>query len=223
MNPSWLALLSYLFISPAWAEPAPEISLKHEFHTKRDWYARATIPPGKDAQIGDDAASLCFRPSFESKSEQCEKAEVGPPRFAIRYPFQTVKSLSILQKPHLIQFITEFSGGGSGTLTRIAFWRYDLLNDIFKPGGDIILTEQGEYQIDGKSRLITADAYMQTDETHFSPHHFNITIYRYHPQSGFTKALSYLTKAKYPSFDNRDKIDVISHETTTIQQRLEGL
>lgn len=141
------------------------------------------------------------------------------PNGGMTYHYQTVKKLEIIPTPHLIAFIAEFYGNGSGALNQLSFWQYDKATDSFSQAGLITLTEQGEYKLDDQL-LITADARWGKDETHFSPHQFDITVYRYVPDSGYSKAFSYLSAKKYPSLDDTNKIDVISHEMPEIKKRM---
>lgn len=223
-----------LFNLPAFAEAVSykevkSLSLIQEFATKKDWHVAAYQPegalsPDDDPRFGDVPAKLCFRHDNNEMNMRCTLITSVSPNSKLIYHYQTVSELSIVAKPHLIKFVAEYSGGASGKLVQISFWRYDQGLDTFEPDGLISLTEQGEYRLfdtDGRQDfLVTADAQWRADETHFSPHQFYIQIYQYQSPGGYAKLLGYITPSKYPSLDDADKIDVISHELAEIRKRL---
>ncbi len=239
-----LAIIVLLLFFPisVFAEPmhyaeVKTLSLKGIFKTKSDWHVTAFQPEGeryKDDYIrfGDIPAKICFWRVKAKKVENCTRIISAYKNQDLIYQYQTVKELSVetspISKDILIKFVAEYSGGGSGLLYQISFWKYDKVLDSFEVEGLITLTEQGEHKwVDWeggiKEMFITADANWKTDETHFSPHHFDVDVYQYDRVHGLTKILTYLTPQKYPSFDNVDKIDVITHEVPRIKKLLESI
>ena len=220
------ALCLFGFLVPAKAPSYKaflHLSLKEEFATTSGWQAIAYQPQGEDADTGELPAKLCFETTPKT-SPQCTSIISAPPNTDFIYHYQTVKELSVISTPHLVKMEAEFFGGGSGSLTQISFWQYHKPTDRFEVAGLITLSNQGEYQILGhgalKGVLVTADAHWQAPESHFSPHQFDVTIYRYTEETGYAKIASYLTAKKYPSLDDTDKIDVIRHELPHIEKSL---
>jgi len=226
---SALILLTCLCSAPAFAETSSfkeikTLPLKQAFDTAKDWYVTAFQPEGsisedEDARTGDVSAKLCFWSEPDRKQEHCTSITSGLPNGGMTYHYQTVKELAVIPTPHIVEFIAEFYGNGSGSLRQISFWRYEKTTDSFSQAGLVTLTEQGEYKLLDQM-LITADERWGEGESHFSPHQFDVTAYRYTPASGYAKAFSYLTARKYPSLDDVDTIDVISHELPEIKKRL---
>ena len=69
---------------------------------------------------------------------------------------------------------------------------------------------------------MTADARWETGETHFAPHHFDITVYKLKAdRRSYTKVRTYRTAAKYPSLDDVDTINVIGPEMAEIEDALD--
>lgn len=211
----------YLMIQGAEYRLVAMIPLKQEFGTSKDWRVSA-YQTTKDEAVSDIPSRLCFE--AEQQKPNCIHIVSALPNGGVQYAYQAVKELSVNHEPHLLKYVAEFSGGGSGVLNQVSFWRYVKEVDSFQRAGLITLTEQGEYKTINEPALgkllVTADARWSEGESHFSSHHFDVTVYRYDASSGYTKQFSYLTKVKYPSFDNIDKIDVISHELATIQKKL---
>jgi hypothetical protein len=208
-----------LFTAPAYAHTSYQNSLQHAFNTKRPWYVSAIAPTGSHAEFGDIAVRTCFWSNVSNKT--CEKQEIH--RNGMHYPMQTLLDLSVAPTPHLLKLSTQYSSGAGGLVTQVRFWRYDTPADRFVPAGSIDFSEQGEYQMTKDGLLITADAKVRAGETHFSPHHFIIKVYRYESSNGFVNALSYTTQNRYPSLDDTDRIDVISHELSEIRTHMKQL
>lgn len=220
-----LLFLLFLIIGfPAHAESAAyreikTLPLRQTFDTAKDWRVTAFQPEGKEAATGDVSAKLCFWSEPGKKQEHCTSITSNLPNGEMTYHYQAVKELTVIPTPHLVEFIAEFSGSGSGTLRQISFWRYEKATDSFSQAGLVTLTEQGEYKLVDRT-LITADARWGEGKSHFSSHRFDITVYQFAPDSGYAKAFSYLTTGKYPSMDDTGTIDVISHELPEIKKRL---
>ena len=218
------ALLAALSCLPACASSVhykvvKTIPLQSEFKTRRDWQVTASETAEKDSEFSTVPTRICFR--ARNEESLCTHIRSALPNDGDHYEYQHAKELSIVQRPHLIKFMAEFSAAGSGWLDQITFWRYDASTDLFEQAGLITLTEQGEYQLfEDKGLLVTAEARWSSGETHFSPHYFEVTVYRYEADQGYEKLFSYVTAKKYPSLDDVEKIDVISHEIGAIEKRL---
>ena len=52
----------------------------------------------------------------------------------------------------------------------------------------------------------------------YGPHKFRINIYAYGESGMFKSKEQYVTARKYPSFEDVNKIDVISHESNNIKK-----
>jgi len=129
----------------------------------------------------------------------------------------------------LVFFWSRFSGGGSGTLDRLAILRYE-------PGGKIVnllpyvcATNQSDRAIWNVPKasnfpvLLTADFDWMDGETHFSPHFYFVNAYRFDAQRDrYTKVFSYRTSKKYPGLDNAEHIRVLEPERAEILKLLEN-
>jgi len=198
------------------------LALKTVFGTKQDWHVTALQPI---EETGDIPARLCFWFSVAEKEKDCTRIVSMSPDSKVTYAYQTVRSLEFVHpdaNDSLIKLDTRFSGGGSGTLDQISFWKYDFQADRFERNALVIITNQGEYRIT-QEVLIAADAAMARGETHFAPHRFYVKVFRYEPEAGYVKALEYRTASKYPSLDDAGKIDVISHEMPNIKALLHNI
>lgn len=207
-----------------------KLPLRQEFVTQRDWHVAAFQPegissPDDDSRIGETPAKLCFWYEEEKKFDLCTDSITAYANADTIYRHQTVTELSVLAEPHVIQFAAQFSGGGSGWLNQVSFWRFDRNRDTFQKAGQITLTEQGEYKwLEGGPQqrvLVAADAQWGDGETHFSTHKFHIQVYQFTARDGLKKTLNYITQSKYPGLDEVEEVDVISHETDEIMRRLQ--
>ncbi len=226
-------LLLLLISFPAFAESphyekVKTLSLKEEFSTISDWYvtvwqAEGGVSDDDDPRMGDLPAKICFWNSQNDTKQQCTEITSSSETDEKFYKYQTIKELSVI-KPiankhtKLLKFVTEFSAGTPNGLDQLSFWQYDKDYDDFRQTGEITISEQGEYKLFDKGKLagllITASARWQVGvEAIFSPHKFYVNIYQYNDSiNGYINILGYLTPKKYPSFDDVDKIDVISNE-----------
>ena len=123
--------------------------------------------------------------------------------------FQSVKELSSVPLPgggpNAISFLTEFFGGGSGSLDYLTLWAYrpktKQFVNILPP--KLQFTNLGEYKLFSKKEglegiLVTADFIWTKDETHYDPHRYEVEIYKYDPhRKSFALYKKYKTKSKY--------------------------
>jgi len=223
-----IALSGYACAADTSWKEVKTLSLKSEFNTTSDWHVTAWQPNGKNSETGNIAAKLCFWDSLANQQKNCTSITSMLPNDGMMYYYQTFNGLELIHpdatSPPLLKFSASFSGGGSGSLGQISFWKYDRQINRFEPSSHITLTEQGEYHLFNKGdlagMLTTANAVWQAGETHFSSHHFYIEVYRFDSNNGYVKQLGYLTPSSYPSFDEAEKIDVISHEIPRIEKLL---
>lgn len=179
------------------------LSLKVPFETELNWHIQA-VRSNDSASI-----SVCFIAPAEMRphcKEYNEKERIG-----------YVRKLIVVPKPHLIELVLDFEDETS-KLTKVLYWRYQIGCECFQAAGDVAFSEQGEYLLkDGM--LFTAQAVLKENETRYAAHHFIIMGYRF-AAGKWEKALEYETPQKYPSLDQVDKIDVLSHEMLSISARM---
>jgi hypothetical protein len=202
--------------------PVKTLDLQNDFGTASDWHVTAWQSASQDFATGDMPARLCFWISRAEQEKNCTAITSALPDDTLVYPYQSVRELEVARPDRarpsaaLLKFDARYSGGGSGWLDQISFWKYDRRTDGFEPALRVTLTEQGEYRLFDQGKLagtlVTAEAVWQGDETHFAPHRFYIEVYRYDAKAGYVKMLGYLTALKYPGLDDVEKIDVIRHE-----------
>ncbi|MEW6741103.1 MAG: hypothetical protein AB1325_14535, partial [Nitrospirota bacterium] len=202
------------------------IPLYEVFKTKEKWYATAYQAKTKDLESTELPAKICFAHNSAKQDQFCFETKSN------KYKFQFVETLSIVplfkkkEPKQGVLFIAKFSGGGSGTLSLITIWSYNMEGKIFiNLLPTIVITEQGEYKMLSTMRgglegvLVTADYIWGEGETHFSPHRYKISVYQYDEEKKIFKPVGeYVTKTKYKSLDDVDKIDVIRHEIGNIQK-----
>jgi len=129
----------------------------------------------------------------------------------------------------LIFFSSQFSGGGSGTLDRLAILRFESNGKIVNLLPFVGVTNQSDravWQIPAASSfpvMVVADFYWMDGETHFSDHLYTVTAYRFNTvKDRYVEALSYRTSKKYPGLDKVDQVHVLSSERAEILRRLEA-
>ena len=139
------------------------------------------------------------------------------------------KSLGTFNNEELILFSAMFSGCGSGTLRD-----YSLLvvrnGEFVNLLPHIRLTNQSEIVIWKRPQIsifpivITADFIWDFDknETHFSAHFYQISVYSFDPlNKQYKQILSYKTAHKYSGLDDVDGINVVKPETQVILKRIQ--
>ena len=231
----WMTVIVPFLCSSGFASDAPytenkTVVLRGNFGTTHECTARAYQAEITDLELSNLPAKLCFSPGEKDTKENCFKAvtEVN----GTSYSFQFVDSLysSSLSKTNdrqALVFIAKFSGGGSGSLRLITLWLYDKEVEGFVNVLPVVaISEQGEYKMLPQSKkipgdvLVTADYVWGERETHFSPHHYQITMYGCTETGKFVLAGKYVTKRKYKSLDDVDKIDVIRHELENVRRNV---
>lgn len=180
-------------------------------------------------QIEDASAKICF---YLNHGDKCFEAKSFNNDHVLN--FQNVKKLSVTpifkskEPRNAVLFEAEYSGEGSGSLNLITLWIYDVSSKEFINILPLIqITEQGEYQLltakDGLAGVfITADYIWDVvNETHFSPHKYEIKIYLFdNKKKTYVFKEEYTTKSKYKSLNDVDHIDVIVPEIKKIKSLL---
>jgi hypothetical protein len=197
-----------------------------------NWHAIAYEANVEDLTETDLPAKLCFFSDDRSEPEHCFQAVAA--RKDGTWNCQFVQELSVVpifDKQHSQQgvlFVPMFSGGGSGTLSLITLWVFNEQKKRFENILPLItITNLGEYkilhgkgdQLDGT--LVVADFVWEEGESHFEPHKYDITIYRYNQGDDlFERVGDYVTDKKYEGLDDADNIDVIRHEMKNIEKMI---
>jgi hypothetical protein len=139
------------------------------------------------------------------------------------------EQLPLLDGGSFVFFWSQFSGGGSGTLDRLAILRYEPDRKIINLLPFVGVTNQSDravWQIEKVSRfpiLMTADFYWMEGETHFADHFYTIDAYLFDAEKGrYVRAFSYRTSKKYPGLDKVDQIHVLGAERAEIMKKLEA-
>jgi hypothetical protein len=150
---------------------------------------------------------------------------------AFIYNYQTVKRLDVVPLGpgvQALEFQAQFFGGGSSLGEQISLWTYDRKGDSLWPALVITSNESLQCSVISTGALagyvITADAVWQSDkgESHFSPHQFEITVYRLSGQF-YLKVLTYLTTQKYGEEGETTPSNAIGGEMTRIRSLLKAI
>jgi hypothetical protein len=137
--------------------------------------------------------------------------------------------LVLKQGGSIIFFSGQFSGGGSGTLDRLAVLRYQSRGKLINLLPYIAVTNQSERamwsltDVSDYPVLVTADFFWDFDahETHFAQHFYDVRIYRFDPaKDQYVDVVDYRTTQKYPGLDERESIKVLTPERDEILRRL---
>lgn len=128
-------------------------------------------------------------------------------------------------------FSATFSGGGSGTLERLAVLRYEgtatsgKIVNLLPFIGVTNVSERAMWTIPSASEypiLVDADFIWGQGETHFDLHFYTVEAWRFDPKADhYVKAFSYRTTKKYGGGDSKP-IRVLALERPEIAHRLEA-
>jgi hypothetical protein len=126
-----------------------------------------------------------------------------------------------------IFFSSMFSGGGSGTSTRLAILRYDSadghITNLLPYIAVSNVSERAVWNIPGASQypiLVDADFIWGEGESHFGPHHFTVEAWKFdYSNDRYTKAVTYRTSMKYDGGDSA-VVSVLGPERMTILKKL---
>ena len=177
--------------------------------------APGTTPDGIEPS---GPAKLCL-----VHSPKCFTAPKNNPQFGFS-PKAEIVQLSPTKQAILFSAVA--SAGGSGSLTMLAF--LDVRNgDWADLLPHVAISNQGELAIWRESNVsnaalfVTADALWGEGETHFSKHRFEVSAYAFDSETqGYYLRDRYVTRKKYPSLDEVDKVVVLEYEKPEILQRL---
>ena len=157
-------------------------------------------------------------------------AAYGSP--SVIYEFGLEPEAEVLRLPNggsWVFFSGRYSGGGSGTLDRLAVLRYRSAGS----GGEIVdllpyvavtnVSERAMWMVPGASAypvLVCADFVWGEGETHFSEHLYQVEGWRFDPGvDHYVKAFSYRTAKKYNGGD-AEPIRVLGPERGEILRQL---
>jgi hypothetical protein len=128
-----------------------------------------------------------------------------------------------------IFFTAMFSGGGSGTLTRLAVLRFQGSREIENLLPFVGATNVSDYAIWNIQRVSTYPVLLHADfiwghgETHFEPHFYTVEAWRFDPRvDRYAKVLSYKTSRRYGGGDAAP-VRVLQPEREAIIKRLSDL
>jgi hypothetical protein len=176
--------------------------------------------PTSGAKICAGASSLCFQmPSNGGYSKGSVVYDFGLDPQASRLPLASGGSI--------VLFSATFSAGGSGSLDRLAFLRYNddgTIIDLLPLVGLTNQSERATWLISKLSNypiLLTADFDWMQGETHFARHYYVVSAYRFDPATDkYSRVFRYKTSRKYAGLDETDAVRVIEPERAEIMQRL---
>ena len=170
-------------------------------------------------------AELCL---LESRDHCFQMPASGNGDMVFEYGLEPLSErLPLIGGGSWIFFSSMFSGGGSGTLTRLAILRYDSTNghitNLLPYVAVTNVSERAMWNIPGASQypiLVDADFIWGEGESHFEPHHFTVEAWKFdYSKDRYVKALSYRTSGKYEGGDSA-AVKVLAPERMTILQRL---
>jgi hypothetical protein len=128
-----------------------------------------------------------------------------------------------------IFFSGTFSGGGSGTLERIAVLRYQenggvrTIANLMPFVGVTNVGDRAMWTVPGASLypiFVYADFVWGEGESHFGQHYYTVEAWRFHPKEDrYVKAFSYRTAKRYDGGDSTP-IHVLAPERQEILRRL---
>lgn len=196
-------------------------------------FPRFTTSPGRSDADGFPltGASLCL---LEHKNicYQLPSHTTAPPG-KTTYEFglePKAERLNILGGGSWVFFSGMFSGGGSGTLDRLAVLRFQpsatggKIENLLPFVGVTNSSDRAMWnlpQISPYPVLVLADFVWGEGESHFAPHFYTVEAWTYSPRDDkYFKALSYRTSRRYEGLDSTDSIKVLNPERPEILRRL---
>jgi hypothetical protein len=217
-------------ICPAQDETYKEVKrivLSKAFGKSVSWQAvayQAGDPPNTEKP-----ALLCFVKDGVEPARWCFKAQSAQ-SMTSDYSFQTVSSLyvtTLYDRREPLQgliFISNYLGGGSGSLSLATIWVYDEDNEAFTNilPPDAIYTEQGDGRLVHINPHVPAFIIAKCDwskgEKHFDPHQYWLSIYKYNELlNKFQLVKEIRTRRKYDRSGDPKMDDVIKNELTNIR------
>jgi hypothetical protein len=203
----------------------PPFDLRAALGTTGDWKAVVTgvLEPRRefDSEEGPSQSRLCFTRTAPAKSGCVYFRDL----FHSKLTFQVFVSLTAvrLQSESPAATGLELKAAAwypTGQIPETAIWAYDAQQDDLHL---LLAVESGEVRIfsDGvlKGLLITSDWHRDEEETRWSDHRRDITVYRYGADGGdasYRKVLEYTTTRKYSAEDT----NTIDAESSEIEAKL---
>ena len=196
-----------------------EMELGPAFHTNGNWHLAATEP---DEAAGDEAAQLCLTgPSAADghPQEDCTALTATVEGVSLIYKLQTIDSITVAPIPTgragqtepALMVRASFSGGGSGTLSKLSVWTYTRVtgtplnagpNGFFMEVFSAVTDDGGEQRMvlagPLAGYLIVTDQFYTSGPTMADPQPYSVRVYR-RASPGFVKVLELLTDRKYPT------------------------
>jgi hypothetical protein len=126
-----------------------------------------------------------------------------------------------------VLFTSESWAGGSGSLIAVAIL-VERAGKLVNLLPDVRVTNQSEYQIWNEPAISdtalvgTADYFWGEGEDHFGQHRSRISTYAFSKEvESYVLRDDYMTRRKYPGFDEAGTINVIAQEKSEIVSRLQ--
>ncbi|HEY4357290.1 MAG TPA: hypothetical protein VGN16_16185 [Acidobacteriaceae bacterium] len=204
-------------------------------------FSQAQVAPGNlpfprftaaDGRVDTDGmplsgASLCILPEKASCFTMPSRTQLPPS--GVTYDFglePRAERWPLASGGSWIFFSSMFSGGGSGTLTRVAMLRYEPDGKIANLMPYIAATNVSDFamwSVPAASRypvFVEAEFVWGNGESHFGPHYYDVTAWTFDPRTDrYVKAFQYRTSKRYDS--DADRIRVLKPEHDEILRRLE--
>ena len=211
--------------SPLQYRKEPPYDLKAAFGTTGDWKAvvTAAVEPAREFESheGTSQSRICFVSAASPNSECTYFTDL----FHSNLTVQVLSSLSVVQlrsgsAPTNGLVMKAAAWYDTGQVPETAIWVYDAQQDHFH-----LLTtlESGEVRIFGSGFLsgilVTADWHRDEEESRWSDHRRDITVYRYSVDNGeasYRKVLAYTTTRKYGAEDT----GTIDAERTNMEAKI---
>jgi hypothetical protein len=195
-------------------------------------FPRFTVSEGQLDQDGFpiSGAKLCLVVSKDSCYQMPSHASDGSGRVTYEFGLEPhSKILPLTTGGSWAFFSATFSGGGSGTLTRLAVLRYEYEDGLGRftnllPYVELTnVSEHAMWTIPSASPypvLVHADFIWGNGETHFAPHYYTVEVWRFDTATDrYSKAVSYRTSKKYEGGDS-GSISVLGPERAEILRRI---
>jgi hypothetical protein len=191
-----------------------------------------TTEIGPEAENRLAPVKLCFSRA-QTQTEDCQ--EVGERGAGQRRKFVLVSELNpvaltpVPSGPWGALLIAE-SPMVSDVLYQASLWVFDPSRKTFRNAlPETLTTMDGEWKVIDDPKAVDAGLFViarsvwkyESGETHYSKHHYRISVYRFDPSTLSYRLLTqYVTQARYPSLDEIDRQDVqvIEAELTRIRQ-----